>query len=164
MDTEKVSFSFPLGEVKHVVQTQKLVIWLGRLIYIGLGIGVVWLSRQIDLWILKFLYYLLVCFFAWQAYLLGRPKIFIGQKGLVIELRSTSLETYGQSIIKPESQYVFVAYDHLIGFTEDWRFLQVLSLSGGIVTLPTDLAFVSYKEKMILLAYIRDGKEGILKY
>ena len=50
-----------------------------------------------------------------------------------------------------DEYFVFVDYDHIIGFTEGWRELQAMNGHGGIYVIPLDLTQVPYKDKMAMI-------------
>ena len=50
--------------------------------------------------------------------------------------------------------FVFVDYEHIIGFTEEWRELQAMNGHGGIYVIPLDLHQVAYKDKMAMIEAI----------
>ena len=61
---------------------------------------------------------------------------------------------YFHSLFHGDEYFVFVDYEHIIGFTEGWRELQAMNGHGGIYVIPLDLAQVGYKDKMAMIEAI----------
>ena len=78
----------------------------------------------------------------------------ICEKGLVLKRRPFSVKEYFHSLFHGDEYFVFVDYEHIIGFTEGWRELQAMNGHGGIYVIPLDLAQVGYKDKMAMIEAI----------
>ncbi|MDU6866866.1 MAG: hypothetical protein E6400_08345, partial [Veillonella sp.] len=79
---------------------------------------------------------------------------FICEKGLVLKRRPFSVKEYFHSLFYGDEYFVFVDYEHIIGFTEEWRELQAMNGHGGIYVIPLDLHQVAYKDKMAMIEAI----------
>lgn len=154
MNQEYVETHFPIGKVKKAVSEYYVIRWLWYIIYIGISVLMVWLSGRTGFIGLKMIYYGIVAIIIWKLSRMGEPLLYIGTEGIVIQRRTMSAQEYIDSMINPVDFYYYVAYENIIGFTADWRELQITTSTGAIMTISVDLAYVSTTDKNELLSVV----------
>ena len=76
-------------------------------------------------------------------------------KGPRVKAKAFFCERILDSLFHGDEYFVFVDYEHIIGFTEGWRELQAMNGHGGIYVIPLDLNLqVGYKDKMAMIEAI----------
>lgn len=140
---------FSSGNVQQSIEIHRWVQWIGRILGV---LGCVLLVRYMPSeWAARLWYYLLLLCILWWLHGLGESIAFICEKGLVLKRRPLSFREYFHSLFNGDEYYVFVDYEHIIGFTEAWRELQAMNQHGGIYVIPLDIQLVSYKDKMVMM-------------
>ena len=157
MTKEEVSQQFPGGTVNHAVKTHRAVQWIGRIFGIVLCVCLIkWGPTDIGN---RILCYLLVVAVMWWMNGLDEVLVYICEKGFVIKRRPTTLRDYVHSAIHSDEYYVYVPFDTIVGFTQDWKELQAINTHGGIYIIPLDLQLAAYKDKLRLQAAIKHYRE-----
>lgn len=158
MTKQEVSERFSGGKVRHEVCTHKGVQWIGRII--GLLVCVLlikWAPSDVGN---RILCYVLVVCIMWWMHGLDEVLVYICERGFVLKQRPSTLRDYFRSVICHDEYYMYVAFDTVVGFTENWKELQAVSPHGGIYVVPLDLQLASYKDKLRLQEAVRYYREN----
>lgn len=156
MTKQEVSERFLCGPVQHEVCTHKSVQWLGRMLGILFCVGLIkWAPSDVGN---RMLCYLLVLCILWWMNGLGEVLVYICERGFVIKQRPGTVRDYFHSLICHDEYYLYIPYDSVVGFTEDWKELQAINANGGIFVVPLDLQLASYKDKLQLQQAINNYK------
>lgn len=152
MTKQEAMERFSSGTVQQSLEIHRGIQWAGRII--GLLVCALIVKYMPSDWAERIWYYLLLLVILWTLHRLGESQAFICEKGLVLKRRPFSLKEYFHSLFHGDEYFVFVDYEHIIGFTEGWRELQAMNGHGGIYVIPLDLAQVGYKDKMAMIEAI----------
>ena len=152
MTKQEAMERFSSGAVQQSLEIHRGIQWTGRIV--GLLVCVLIVKYLPSDWAERILYYLLLLLILWTLHRLGESQAFICEKGLVLKRRPFSFIEYFHSFFHGDEYFVFVDYEHIIGFTEGWRELQAMNGHGGIYVIPLDLAQVGYKDKMAMIEAI----------
>ena len=157
MTKQEAMERFSSGAVQQILEIHYAIQWTGRII--GLVACVFIVRHMPSDWVERIWYYVLLLGILWVLYRLGESQAFICEKGLVLRRRPFSFIEYFHGLFYEDDYFVFVDYDHIIGFTEGWRELQAMNGHGGIYVIPLDLQLVSYKGKMAMIEAIQRHRQ-----
>lgn len=148
MKRNEVVERFSGGNVIYEVSTHRGIKWIGRIVGILLCVGLIkWMPSEAGS---KVLFYMLLLVILWWMHSLDEVLVYICENGFVVKRRPTTVRDYFCSIVNSDDYYVYVPFDTVIGFTEQWKELQAVTSHGGIYVVPLDLQLVSYADKMKL--------------
>lgn len=157
MDVQEVEVRFAGGKVEKAYANCLLVIVLGRFVYFGVALWILWGSWHSDVWMQKTLDYAVVLFCLWRVYHQGDPLVFLCEKGLVIKRRPAGLFERVDMFLNPEYYYYYAPYPSIVGFTSNWEEMHIGAAGdSGIYIVPVDLQLVKYADKMALLAALQE--------
>ena len=152
MTKQEAMERFSSGAVQQSLEIHRGIQWTGRII--GLVACALIVKYMPSDWAERVWYYLLLLVILWTLHRLGESQAFICENGLVLKRRPFSVKEYFHSLLYGDEYFVFVDYEHIIGFTEEWRELQAMNGHGGIYVIPLDLHQVAYKDKMAMIEAI----------
>lgn len=157
MEQKEVVERFSSGNITYEVSTHKGIKWIGRLVGILLCVALIkWMPSEIGS---KVLFYMLLFSIFWWMHSLDEVLVYICEYGFVVKRRPTTFRDYFYSIVHSDDYYVYVPFDRVVGFTEQWKELQAVTLHGGIYVIPLDLQLVSYADKMRMYEALQDYRE-----
>ena len=159
MDAKDVSLRFDAGKAERSFGEYAPVVRLAELFYFFVAIGMLWDARLHEEAVRHVWEYAVVLFCFWKLYRAEQPSVFVCENGLVIKRRPADMYERFHKVFYPDDYYVFAPYESIMGFTERWEELHVVTPDGGILIVPVDLQFVSYRDKLQLLDEI-DDKTG----
>lgn len=157
MDSRKVQEGFHSGEVHHTFSANALLTNAMRLVYVILGIWALYHAMHTFVISSKVVAYFFLLFALWRLYRQGSPLVFLCERGLVVRRRPLTPREFVEAFCDDDYFYIFIAYDRIVGFAEQWESLHIGDPeAGGIYVVPVDLQYLNIGDKEFILEYVEE--------
>lgn len=148
MNEEKIKRLIPGENVVKDYCPNFVYLSVLRLFFVALGVYALYSALQTVNIADKIIQYLLLLLALWRIYRLSYPVLYLCERGLVVKRSPNNLQEAISSFLEADKYYVYIDYRVIMGFVQNWRFIQVVSSGDGHGALiGVDLQYLDLKAK-----------------
>lgn len=156
---ERLEEVFPCGMIGIEMGNASAIRWGFQLLYAGLATWCIYhiygqyRSHSLE-GSTSYLIWLLLVYALWMIYRQDDTTVYVAERGLIVRRTPLTPEEWLRQLIWPNRWLAFVAYQGIIGFSEDFKEIHIANGAQGRLVLPVSLQYLSMKDKQTILGIL----------